>query len=168
MWGGSLTGKQKNLDHLLVQQVITLMVFCIGDKCVCVHVFLEGLPKGPLLCVRLPMVLLRQPWDIPSSAPLPVWIPSLPLCAPCELLPGAGSGRLVNDRAVFPPQFPRKWHRMLIAFHSALQQEQRDTELGFAFPQGAVGVTDGTEPEEFGKVADCKGNNLFFLMMDGT
>jgi len=31
-----------------------------------------------------------------------------------------------------------------------------------------VGVTDGTEPEEFGKVADCKGNNLCLLMMDGT
>lgn len=57
---------------------------------------------------------------------------------------------------------------MLIAFHPALQQEHSGTELGFAFPRGAVGVTDGTEPEEFGKVADCKGNNLFFLMMDGT
>lgn len=31
-----------------------------------------------------------------------------------------------------------------------------------------MGVTDGTEPEEFGKVADCKGNNQFPLMMDGT
>lgn len=75
---------------------------------------------------------------------------------------------LLNDRAVFPPQFPHKWHQMLIAFHSVLQQEHSDTDLGFAFPQGAVGVTGGTEPEEFGKVADCKGNNLFFLMMDGT
>lgn len=57
---------------------------------------------------------------------------------------------------------------MLIAVHSALQQEQSDTQLGFAFPQGAVGVTDETEPEESGKVADCKGNYLFFLIMDGT
>lgn len=89
------------------------------------------------------------------------------LCAPvsCWLVQRVG---LVNDRAVFPPQFPPKWHQILIAFHSVLQQEQSDTELGFAFPQGAVGVTDGTEPEEFGKVADCKGNNLFFLMMYGT
>lgn len=29
-------------------------------------------------------------------------------------------------------------------------------------------MTDGTEPEEFGKVADYKGNNLFLLKMDGT
>lgn len=56
---------------------------------------------------------------------------------------------------------------MVIAFRSPLQKEC-DTELGFAFPQGGVGVTDGTESEEFGKVADCKGNNLFLLMMDGT
>lgn len=52
-------------------------------------------------------------------------------------------------------------------FRFALQEEQ-DTELGFALPPHCVGGTDGTEPEEFGNVADCKGNNLFLLMMDGT
>lgn len=40
--------------------------------------------------------------------------------------------------------------------------------LGLALSPHRVGGTDGTEPEEFGNVADCKENNLFLLMMDGT
>lgn len=56
---------------------------------------------------------------------------------------------------------------MAIVFHSA-QQKEEDTELGFAFPWGGVGGTAGTEPEDFDIVADCKGNNLSLLMMDGT
>lgn len=50
MWGGSLTGKQKNLDHLLVQQVITLMVFCISDKCVCTYIFRRASKGLPAVC----------------------------------------------------------------------------------------------------------------------
>lgn len=49
----------------------------------------------------------------------------------------------------------------------SFRASERDSEVGFVFLQGAVGVTDGTEPEEFGKIAACKGNNLFLLMMDG-
>lgn len=110
--------------------------------------------------------LLHKTCCIPSSALLLSSVDSLPLPAPCELLTGAASERLVNGRTVFPPQFPYKWHQMVMAFHSALQKEQ-DSEVGLVFLQGAVGVTDGTEPEEFGKIAACKGNNVFLLMMDG-
>lgn len=51
---------------------------------------------------------------------------------------------------------------------SILHNRKSKIQLGFAFPWGGVGGTAETEPEELGIVADCKGNNLSFLMMDGT
>lgn len=85
LWGGSLTGKQKSLPGPSSGSASYKPYGVLHQWQVCVHVFLEGLPKGLLLHVGLFMALLCTPRDVPSSLPSQ-------LCVPSELLAAAGSG----------------------------------------------------------------------------